>query len=73
MIIHTPPLLNNILTASHSDHLSHVVLECREIKPLDTTQYSTQYQINEQCGSFNGIDTFTVSDLRQFDITLKLF
>ena len=72
MSIHVPRVPKNTLPSKFSDQLAHAVLQCRTIKPVKATQYSTQFQMNEQRGSFTGIDTFTLSEYRRFDMTSKL-
>ena len=62
--IHVPRVQKNTLPSKFSDQLAHAVLQCRTIKPVKATQYSTQFQMNEQRGSFTGIDTFTLWNTR---------
>jgi hypothetical protein len=71
-MIHTCRQPNHILPSKHSDQLAHAVIQSRTIKPVKSTQYSTQFQMHEQRGTFNGIDTFGLSDFRQFDFSSKL-
>ena len=70
--IHVPRIQKNTLPSKYSDKLAHAVLQYRTIEPVKATQYSTQFQMNEQRGSFTGIDTFTLSEYRRFDMTSKL-
>lgn len=72
MMIHPARLPNHILPAKHPDQLSYAVIQSRTIKPMRNTQYSTQYQMHEQKGTFNGIDTFGLTNFRRFDFTSKL-
>ena len=69
-----PPRLpnNNMLSSKHSDQLSHCAIRTRSIKPMQNKYYSTSYQMHEQRGSFNGIDTFNVSSFRKFYFNSKL-
>lgn len=68
-MLHCPRMPFHTLPAKHSDQLSPCVMNCRTSKPVKRTEFSTQYQLNEQRGSFNGIDTFTVTDFHRFDFT----
>ena len=47
----------HILPVPTYDQLCHVVVQRRTIKPMKTTQYSTQFQIQKQRETFCGIDT----------------
>ena len=72
MTIHTPRLPKHILPPKFSDQLTHAVIECRTIKPMKTTKYSTQFQLCEQKGTFNGIDTFSITDFQNMEISSEL-
>ena len=71
-MIHPCRQPDHILPAKHADQIAHAIIQCRTIKPVKSTQYSTQYQMHEQRGTFNGIDTFGLTDFRRFDFTSKL-
>ena len=72
MTIHTPRLPQHILPSSHSDQLCHAVIQCRTIKPMRRTKYSTQFELYEQKGTFNGIDTFGLTDFQDMSISSEL-
>jgi hypothetical protein len=72
MMIHTCRLPNHILPAKYPDQIGWAVIESRMIKPLKVTQFGNQYQMHEQKGTFNGIDTFSLTDFTRLDFTSKL-
>ena len=72
MMIHTPRLPNHILPSKYSDQLAHAVIHCRTVRPMRTTKYSTQFELFEQKGTFNGIDTFGLTDYENMQISSKL-
>ena len=67
MYIHPPrsPTHHN-LCSKIGDQLSHAILKTRTISPLKVTKYSNTYQIHEQRGSFQGIDTCNVLEYGNF-------
>ena len=65
MMIHTPRLPNHILPSKYSDQLAHAVIHCRTVRPMRTTKYSTQFELFEQKGKFNGINTFGLTDYKK--------
>ena len=71
-MIHTPRLPKHILPSMYSDQLCHAVIQCRTIKPMRRTKYSTQFELYEQKGTFNGIDTFGLTDFQNMSISSEL-
>jgi len=71
-IIHPPrqPLHN--IPSKYSDQLCHCCIRSRTIKPLKSSHFSTGFQMHEQRGCFNGIDTCNVTTYRNFDFRSKL-
>ena len=72
MMIHAPRLPKHILPSTYSDQLCHAVINCRTIKPMRRTKYSTQFELYEQKGTFNGIDTFGLTDFQNMSISSEL-
>ena len=72
-LIHAPrsPLKHN-LPSKYSDQLSHCSIRTRTIKPMAKKYYSNSFQMHEQRGSFNGIDTCNISTYRKFDFNSSL-
>ena len=60
------------LSSSKSDQLCHGVLKPRTIKQLQKSKYSDSFQMHEQRGSFNGIDTCTITNHHNFGYRSKL-
>jgi hypothetical protein len=71
-MIHSPRLPKHILPSVYSDQLCHAVIHCRTIKPMKRTKYSTQFELFEQKGTFNGIDTFGLTDFQDMSISSEL-
>ena len=71
-MIHTPRAVQHILPSMYPDQLAHAVIQCRTVKPMRKTTYSTQFQLCEQRGSFAGIDTFSMTDFQNMEITSSL-
>ena len=67
-IIHPPrsPSFHN-LPSKYSDQLAHCSIRTQTIKPMSKKYYSNAFQMHEQRGSFNGIDTCNISTYRKFD------
>ena len=59
----------HILPAPTSDQLCHAVIQSRTIKPMKTTQFSTQFQMHKQRGTFCGIDTYSLTNFGKHDFT----
>ena len=72
MMIHPPRQPRGNLCSKYSDQLCHCVLRSRTIKPLQKRGYSTGYQMHEQRGTFNGIDTCNITSYRNFNIRSEL-
>ena len=72
MMVHTPRLPKHILPSKYSDQLAHCVIHCRTVKPMKSTKYSTQFQLFKQKGTFNGIDTFGITDFQNMEIFSEL-
>ena len=71
-IIHPPRQPFHIIASKYSDQLSHCCIRSRTIKPMKSSQFSNGYQMHEQRGSFNGIDTCNVTTFNKFDFRSKL-
>ena len=72
LMLHPPRRPHHILPSSFSDQLCHAVICPRTIHPLKACAYSISYQIHEQRGSFNGIDTCNVTNSGRFDFCSKI-
>ena len=72
-LIHAPrsPFKHN-LPSKYSDQLSHCSIRTRTIKPMAKKYYSNSFQMHEQRGSFNGIDTCNISMYRKFNFNSLL-
>lgn len=55
------------LPARRSDQLAQVVINPRQLKPIKASKYSHAFQMYQQTGSFNGIDTCTNTTYGKFD------
>lgn len=62
----------HILPPKDSDQLAHAVIQSRLIKPLKSSAFSNQFQMHEQRGTFNGLDSFGLTNWRKFNLTSKL-
>ena len=58
---------SSILPAKLSDQICQTVLKTRTIKPLKKGKFSNTYQMHEQRGSFQGIDTCNVASIGNFN------
>ena len=56
----------SILPAASSDQLAPIVMKPRTIKQMKKSKYCTKFQMVEQRGSFQGIDTFEVTAFKDF-------
>lgn len=73
LMIHPPRSPStHTLSSSYSDQLAYCAIRTRTIKPMQKKYYSTSYQMHEQRGSFNGIDTCNITTFRKFDFNSKL-
>lgn len=60
-MIHTCRQPDHNLPASRPDQFAPCVNRPRTVKPVKKSKFSTTYQMHEQRGSFNGIDTCSVT------------
>ena len=67
MMIHPPRQPSGNLPSKYSDQLCHCCVRSRTIKPLQKRGYSTAYQMHEQRGTFNGINTCNITSYRNFN------
>ena len=67
--IHVPRHPHYCLPAKISDQLSHGVIKPRILKHMRASNYSNTYQMIEQNGSFQGIDTCDVTNIGRFNLT----
>ena len=70
--IHTARLPGHILPSRHSDQYSHAVIKPRTIAPLKAKKYSNSFQMHEQRGTFNGIDTCSITSTHNFALNSLL-
>ena len=63
---------DHVLPCTISNQLCHSVIRPIMIKPMKSHQYSNSYQMHEQKGSFQGIDTCDVTDFGNFSFTYIL-
>ena len=62
----------HILPSEYSGQLAPSVIQSRTIKPIKAFTYSTQFQMHEKRGTFNGLDSFSLTDFHRFDFTSKV-
>ncbi len=60
------------LSAARSDQLAHAVIRPRTIRPMKSSTYSNTFQMHEQRGCFNGLDTCSVTNYGNFAFTSYL-
>ena len=72
LMIHPPRQPHHILSPYHPDQLCHAVIKPRTVKPMKSASYSNSFQMHEQRGSFNGIDTCNLTTFRRFDFCSRL-
>ena len=70
--IHAPRQPSHHLPAKYGDQLCHAVLRPRAIRPMKASKYSNTYQMHQQRGSFQGIDTCDIQMFGRFDFTSRL-
>ena len=68
LFIHIPRQPKHILPSFHPDQLAHVSIKPRTISPMKAKQYSSSFQMHEQRGTFNGIDTCSITSYHNFAI-----
>ena len=66
--IHPPRQPNHILPCKYSDQICHAVIKPRTITQMKAQKYSNCFQMHEQRGNFNGIDTCNVTQYRDFKV-----
>ena len=66
--VHPPRQPNHILPCKYSDQLCHAVIKPRTITQQKAKKYSNTFQMHEQRGNFNGIDTCSVTQYRNFNM-----
>ena len=64
--VHTPRQPNHIIPSDRGDQLCHAVIKSRMIKQLRASKYCNIYQMCEQQGSYQGVDTCDVIDFGDF-------
>ena len=67
--LHPPRQPNHNLACIYGDQLAHAVIKPRSIKPMKATKYVNTYQMHQQQGSFQGIDTCDVTNYGDFSKT----
>ena len=65
--IHMPRYPKSKLSSKHSDQICHAVIKTRSLKPMKKGYFSNTYQMHEQRGSFQGIDTCNVTKYGNFN------
>ena len=71
-MLHPPRQPFHILSSTFPDQLYHTVIKPRTVRSIKACTYSNSFQIHEQRGTFNGIDTYNITSYRQFDFCSKL-
>ena len=71
-MLHTCRQPDHIIPAMRPDQLAPCVNRPRTVKPVKKSKFSTTYQMHEQKGSFNGIDTCSVTFFGKFDFQSTL-
>lgn len=64
--LHPPRQPKHILTSKRGDQLCHAVVRPRTIRPMKASKYCTSFQMHEQQGSFQGVDTCSVTSFGDF-------
>ena len=72
LYIHPPRQPHHIIPSDKGDQLCHAVIKPRLIKPMVARKYCTTYQMNEQRGSFQGIDICDVTNFGNFSFCSAL-
>ena len=68
LYVHTLRQPNHILPSKYSDQIYHAVIKPQTIKQMKAQKYSNNFQMQEQRGSFNGIDTCNVTQYLNFKL-----
>ena len=66
--INPPWQPGHILPCKYSDQICHAVIKPRTISQSKAQKYSNTFQMHEQRGNFNGIDTCSVTQFRNFKL-----
>ena len=59
---------NHILPCKYSDQICHAIIKLRTITQMKAQNYSNIFQMQEQQGNFNGINTCSVTQYRNFKL-----
>ena len=68
LFLHPPRQPNHILPCKYSDQICHAVIKPRTISQMKAQKYSNNFQMHKQRGNFNGIDTCSITQFRNFKI-----
>ena len=69
MYIHPPRSPHrHALSSKQGDQLCQVIHKTRTISPMKAAKYSNTYQMHEQRGNFNGIDTCSLTQYVNFEL-----
>jgi hypothetical protein len=71
LYIHTPRTPHH-LPSQQSDQLCHAIIKSRIVKNFKASAYSNSYQMNEQRGSFQGVDTCDICNFGDFTFKSRL-
>ena len=63
---------NHILPTARADQFCYATISSRTVKPVKKSLYSNTFQMQEQRGSFSGVDTCNITDYHNFNFTSKL-
>jgi hypothetical protein len=66
--VHPPRQPNHIFPCKYADQICHAVIKPRTITQMKAQKYSNCFQMMEQRGNFNGIDTCNVTQYRDFTL-----
>ena len=69
LYVHPPRQPYHIIPSEKGDQLCHAVIKPRLIKPMKASKYCIKFQMHEQRGSFQGIDTCDVVMFGNFSFT----
>ena len=68
LCIHPIRQPGHILPCKFSDQMTHAVIKPRTITQMKAQLYSNTFQMQEQRGNFNGIDTCSITQYRNFKL-----
>ena len=71
--LHLPRQPEHILPAAMSDQLAHVSIKTRMIRQKKAKKYCTTFQMVEQRGCFQGIDTCDATIIKNFKVKRFLY